>query len=154
MAWRRLLAALAVVLAVIGASVLVVDYGIELMVVQPALLAGEVDGLSLWSPYDPHGVFIALENLGYAAFGAAFVLLGAALAGRSGAVLRAVRATFTAGGTLILVALVALAGVYRAGLDYRFEVAGLSLAWLVLVVTGTLLAVMFAAERPSPRALP
>ena len=77
---RRLPAAIGTGAAVIGATALVLDYAVQLMVMQPALQAGETDGLSPWSQYDPHGMFIALENLGYALFGAAFVLLGTALA--------------------------------------------------------------------------
>lgn len=143
---RRLPAAIGAGAAVIGATVLVLDYAVQLMVLQPALLVGEADGLSLWSQYDPHGVFIALENLGYALFGVAFVLLGAGLTGLTGAVVRAVRAAFVAGGVLILAALAVLAAAYREGLDVRFEVAGLSLSWLVLVVAGALLTRMFAGS--------
>jgi hypothetical protein len=37
------------------------DYFIQLTVVQPSVLQGKVDGLLLWSQYNPHGIFIALE---------------------------------------------------------------------------------------------
>jgi hypothetical protein len=139
-----------------GATALVLDYAVQLMVMQPALQAGETDGLSPWSQYDPHGMFIALENLGYALFGAAFVLLGTALATLPGAAATAIRATLVGGGALILAALVVLAAVYGARLDVRFEVAGLALSWLVLTVAGALLTRVFAtaaAERPRPVAV-
>ena len=153
---RRLPAAIGTGAAVIGATALVLDYAVQLMVMQPALQAGETDGLSPWSQYDPHGMFIALENLGYALFGAAFVLLGTALATLRGAAAKAVRATLVGGGALILAALVVLAAVYGARLDVRFEVAGLALSWLVLTVAGALLTRVFAtaaAERPRPVAV-
>jgi hypothetical protein len=150
---RRLSAALGTGAAVIGATVLALDYAVQLMVMQPALQAGETDGLSPWSQYDPHGIFIALENLGYALFGAAFVLLGVALTALPGAVSKGARATLVLGGTLILATLLGLAAWYGAGLDVRFEVAGLTMSWLVITVAGALLARTsgrVTAGRPRP----
>ena len=140
---RRLSAAVAVCFAVIGAAVLVVDYGIQLTVLQPALLAGQTEGMSALTMYDPRGVFIALENVGYAVFGVAFVFLGGALAGGSSRLERAVRWVFTVGGALILAALVLSAAIYRADLYYWFELMSLSITWLVLIGSGTLLTMVF-----------
>ena len=144
---RRLSAAVAVCFAVIGAAVLVVDYGIQLTVLQPAVLSGETEGLSAWTMYNPRGVFIALENVGYAVFGVAFVFLGGALAGASSRRERAVHWVFIVGGVLILAALVLSAAIYRADLDYWFELMSLSITWLVLIVSGTLLTVVFGRGR-------
>ena len=144
---RRLSAAVAVCFAVIGAAVLVVDYGTQLTVLQPAVLSGQTEGLSALTMYNPRGVFIALENVGYAVFGVAFVFLGGALAGGSSRLERAVRWVFIVGGVLILVALVLSAAIYRADLDYWFELMSLSITWLVLIVSGTLLTVVFGRGR-------
>ena len=152
---QRLSATIAVCFAVIGATVLVTDYGTQLTVLQPALLTGETEGLSASTMYNPHGVFIALENVGYAVIGVAFVFLGGALAGGSSRLERAVRWVFTVGGVLILATLVLFAAIYRAELDYRFEVMSLSITWLVLIVSGTLLTIVFgralkvATQRPA-----
>ena len=144
---RRLSAAVAVCFAVIGAAVLVVDYGIQLTVLQPAVLSGQTEGLSALTMYDPRGVFIALENVGYAVFGVAFVFLGGALAGASSRRERAVHWVFIVGGVLILAALVLSAAIYRADLDYWFELMSLSITWLVLIASGTLLTVVFGRGR-------
>ena len=93
---------------------------------------------------NPRGVFIALENVGYAVFGVAFVFLGGALAGGSSRLERAVRWVFIVGGALILAALVLSAAIYRADLYYWFELMSLSITWLVLIVSGSLLTVVFA----------
>ena len=77
---HRLAATIAACFSAIGAALIVVDYGIQLTFVQPALLAGEAQGLSAFTQYDPHGMFIALENVGYALLGVAFGFLGVALA--------------------------------------------------------------------------
>jgi hypothetical protein len=125
-------------LATVAATLLVADYGIQLTVMQPSLLRGETEGLSPLSQYNPHGVFIALENLGYLLTGLVFLCAAASSAGTD-RLRRAVRWIFLGGGTLIVAALVVLAVAYRADLEYRFEVTGLAISWLVLIVNGTLL---------------
>jgi hypothetical protein len=126
------------ILAAIGAGVLVSDYALQLTVVQPSLLKGETDGLALLSQYNPHGVFIGVENVGYLLFGLAFLGAAAAMEVPS-RLLRAARAVFMVGGAVTVVALVGYAAAYGADLDYRFEVAGIGVDWLVLFVTGILL---------------
>lgn len=142
-----LAARMSVVLAAIAAGALVTDYGIQLAVIQPALIKGETDGIGLLSQYNPHGVFIALENVGYLLLGLAFAAAGVAAAARSRGE-RAVRGMFGFGGALIVVALLGYALTYRADLEYRFEVAGIAVDWLVLIITGVLLGAG-ARRRPS-----
>jgi hypothetical protein len=71
----------AVTFTVLGAGMLVAGYGLQLFVAQPSFLAGETAGLELLSQYNPHGLFIGLENLGYAAQAVGFVFLAATLPG-------------------------------------------------------------------------
>ena len=153
---RRLPAAIAVCFAVIGGTALVIDYGIQLTVLQPALLSGQgqTEGMSALTQYNPHGVLIALENVGYAVLGIAFLILGAALTAGTSRLERAVRWVFIVGGVLILAALVLYATIYRADLDCRFEVMSMFITWLVLIVSSTMLTVVFgralkvATQRP------
>ena len=70
-------------LAVASMAVIAIDYFIQLRVVQPSLLNGESEGLAIMSQYNPHGVFIALEELGFLLAGLAFCFLALAL-GRTG----------------------------------------------------------------------
>ncbi len=146
---RPVPAVAALAFAVLGAGLLVADYGLQLVVVQPSLLAGESQGLTLLSQYNPHGLFIGLENLGYAAVAVAFVFLGALLGGFD-RLLDVARWVFVAGGVGTWVALVGLAAGYRADLEYRFELAGISLSWLVLASAGALLAVAFRRAGTMP----
>lgn len=53
-----------VALAGIATTQIAVDHFIHLTVIRASVLPGEVDALSLWSQYNPHGVFTALEALG------------------------------------------------------------------------------------------
>jgi hypothetical protein len=62
-----------------AAMVLTADYFIQLRVVQPAVLKDELDGLAPLTQYNPHGVFIALEEAGYLLMAVAFLFAGLAL---------------------------------------------------------------------------
>jgi hypothetical protein len=137
---------IALAFAIVAATVLLADYVIQLTVLQPGLLKGESAGLALLSEYNPHGVFIAMEDLGYLSMGIAFLWVGLAFAGRS-LLDRGLRWLFVGGGVAAVAALIGLALGYGADLEYRFEVAGLGIDWLVLILGGVLLAVWFRPIR-------
>jgi hypothetical protein len=54
-----------IVFAIISCTFLVGDYFIQISVKQPSLLKGETDGISLLTQYNPHGIFIVLEEVSY-----------------------------------------------------------------------------------------
>src|SRR5579864_1658672 len=143
---RQHLRLIGLAFAIVAATVLLADYLIQLTVVQPSLLKGETAALSLLSEYNPHGVFIALENLGYLAMGVAFLWIGLTFTGRS-LLDRGLRWLLIGGGVAAVVTLIGLALGYGADLEYRFEVAGLGIDWLVLIVVGALLSVRFRPVR-------
>ena len=132
----------AVVLSTMAVTVLLADYVIQLAVLQPSLLRGETTALSMLSQYNPHGVFIALENLGYLLLG--FALLAVAgVFSRATRLERGLRWLFGAGGAVTVAALPALAVAYRADLEYRYEVAAIAFTWITMVVGGLLLSRWF-----------
>ena len=135
---RRVFTATGVAFATIAATVLVLDYAIQLMVMQPSLLAGEAEGLSAFSQYNPHGVFIAMENVGYVAMAVAFVFLAPAFVDRT-RLDRALSWLLTVSGVLTVLLLVVMAVGLGSDLEYRFEVAAISLTWITLTVAAGLL---------------
>jgi len=148
---RKVFSLVGLCFASISAALLSVDYFIQLAVLQPSLLMGEAQALSLFTQYNPHGVFIALEDLGYLLMGVALLFVSAALVGRSG-VERAVRWLFIICAVATIASLIGLSLAYGRDLEYRYEVTSLSINWLVLIVSGILLAILFrraAREEPS-----
>jgi hypothetical protein len=137
---RRLPAMIAAAFALLAVATLVVDYAIELAVVQPSLLAGESDGVALVSQYNPHGVFIALENVGYVALAVAFVFLSRVVTERGWLIL-ALRWLLLVAGALTLVALVVMSWWFGMDLGYRFEVVAISITWIAVIASSALLAV-------------
>jgi hypothetical protein len=145
---RALLSRIGVAFTIMGAVVLVVDYAIQLTFIQPAVLIGEIEGLSPWSQYNPRGIFIALENVGYLLFNLAFLFIGIAMLRMPTRLWRAAGLIFTLGGALTVALLVFYASFYRVRLDYRFEVTAIFITWLVLIVAPVLLSIAFRRNRP------
>jgi hypothetical protein len=125
--------------AVVYAAVITTDYFVQLAVLQSSLLSGETAGLSLFTQYNPHGIFIALECLGYLMMSVALLFAGAVFAG--GRLERAIRWLFVTGFVLAVGFLVGL-----SLLKYEivaFEVTILTINWIVLIISGALLSVVF-----------
>ena len=62
---RKIYSLLGLGVAVIAAAVLLIDYYIQVTVMQPSLEKGQLDGWAMLTQYNPNGVFIALEEIGY-----------------------------------------------------------------------------------------
>jgi hypothetical protein len=138
-------ARIALHLATAAAVLLMVDYYVQFTTVQASLVRGETGGgLSLLSQYNPHGVFIALEDLGYATMLTALAVAALALPRTTGPerVLRRLLATAGTGGALPLPVLLAVLG---RDLDYTYEVLAITVAWTTLLVAGVLAATIFRA---------
>jgi hypothetical protein len=128
--------------AIIAAAVICTDYVIQLAVVQPSLLKGETEGLSLFSQYNPHGIFIALEDVGYVMMSVAFLFVGAVFVGGT-RLERAIRWLFSISSLGAIGALIVLSLLYGPNLEYRFEVTVLTINWTMLIVSGALLSVWY-----------
>ena len=68
---RRVFSLVGLSFALIAATAAMTDYAIQLAVLQPSLLMGQLDGLSPFSMYNPHGIVIALADLAYLLKGSA-----------------------------------------------------------------------------------
>lgn len=142
---RQVFSLSALCFAVMAATVISADYFIQLETLQPAILRGETEGVALISQYNPHGVFIALEDLGYLLAAVAFLLLGSAVAGQ-GKLGKALCWVLVLGGGLTIAARIGMGLVYGFGLEYRFEVTAIGLVWSTLIAGGVLAALWFRRQ--------
>ena len=151
---KKAFSQIALSFAVISATAHAINYFIQLAVVQPSLLKGEAEGLALFSQYNPHGIFIALEDVGYLMMGVAFLFI-AAVFGRRERLERAIRFLFITSSVLAIGSLILLALLYGSDLEYRYEVVAILIDWIALIVSGILLSVFFKrAERRGTSRLP
>jgi len=142
---------LALAFAVMAATLLTADYFIQLRVIQPAVLKGEFDGLAALTQYNPHGVFIALEDAGYLLMAVSFLFAGLGLSPQD-TPSRAARWVFASGFIGVMFLLVGLSMAYHLDVEYRFEVAAITVDWTVLIVAAALLAVAY--RRSSGHGIP
>jgi len=146
---RKVFGTIGLSLAAASFTTITIDYFIQLRTVQPALLRGELDGLAILSQYNPHGVFIALEELGFLVMGLSFAFLALALG--VSRLERITRWVFLVSTALIIAAFAGMSLYFGFTLEYRFEVTVISLAWFTLMVSGILLALAFrGAARSRP----
>lgn len=139
---KQLFSQIAVSFATIAVAALAVDYAIQLTVMQPSLLKGEVAGLSLFSQYNPHGIFIVLEDIGYLLMGVSFLFL-VPVFDRSSALVRAIRLLLLVCGLLAVGSFFLLVLLYGYDLEYRYEVAAIVIDWIALIIGGVLLTFFF-----------
>ncbi len=141
---RKIYSRIALSFALVYAVVILTDYFVQLAVVVPSLQAGETDGLSLFTQYNPHGLFISLESLGYFAMSAAFLFAAPVFGG--GRAERAIRGLLVLG---FVFAVAAFVGLGLVGHDLvAFEVMVLTINWSVLIASGVLLSVLFRRRAP------
>lgn len=128
-----------------SSTILIFDYFVQISVVQPSLLLGETDGIALITMFNEHGIFIALEDIGYLLMAAA---MGAAALVFTGLTLseKVVRWTFLSAPVLCVSALVYVSFRYGIQRGYVFEVIAISIDWTALIVGSIALAVTFNAQ--------
>jgi hypothetical protein len=106
----------------------------------------ELDGLALLTQYNPRGLFIVFEDLGYLMLAVAFLFAGAAMPRsiRPGASLRW---TLTGAFLLAVASLLGLGWRYGTEMGLPFELAIISIDWIALAVVGILLSLFFRCLR-------
>ena len=134
---KKIYGHIGLVFALISATILIADYFLQLSVIQPSLLNGETDGIAMLTQYNPHGIFIALEDLGYLLMSFSFLFIALVFSGSR--LEKSIRMVFMSGFVLTILSLVIISFMYGIHREYRFEVISISINWLVLIVSGILL---------------
>jgi hypothetical protein len=131
--------------ALIAAVVLVSDYFIQFSVIPMSLMTNETEGLAMLIQYNPHGIFIALEELGYLIMSLSFLFIAPVFVSKK-RIAVAVRWIFVIGFVLVVASLTMIS--FNYGLDRldRFEVVVITVNWLVLIVNGVLLGILFRKQ--------
>ncbi len=131
--------------AMIAAVILVGDYFIQFSVIPMSLKNSETEGLAMLIQYNPHGVFLALEEVGYLIMSLSFLFMAPVFANRN-RLESWVRWIFVIAFVLAIVALIVISITYGLDRQDRFEVAVLSIDWLVLIINGILLSIVFRRQ--------
>lgn len=142
---RKAFSQIALSFAIVSAVILLIDYYVQFSVVPLSLMNDETEGLPLLIQYNPHGIFIALEELGYIMMSLSFVLIVPVFKGKD-RLSAAIRWVFVIGFVLNIIALVVITLTYGLERLDRFEVVIISVNWLTLIINGGLIATLFRRQ--------
>jgi hypothetical protein len=128
--------------AIITTMILFIDYFIQVSVIQPSILAGETDGISILSQFNLHGIFIVLEEIGFLFIILSLFALVPVFSDKNSNQ-KAIKWTSIIGFALTIISFILISLMYGIKREYRFEVAVISITWLELIVLGFLFARYF-----------
>jgi len=139
---RKLFSLTSLAFSLISTLILIVDYFVQVSFIQPSLLAGETDGIAMLSQYNPHGLFIILEEMGFITMNISLFFLLPVFSGsrRSG---KCFRHTISIGFALMIISFIAITAFYGINREYRFEVMVISITWIELIITGIISSLFF-----------
>jgi hypothetical protein len=139
---KKVLSFISVAFALISTTVLLVDYFIQFAVVPISMIKGETEGIALLTQYNGHGLFIALEELGYIMMSITLFFL-APIFSNSNRLEKSIRWILILQFILNILSFVLYTYKYGIDRNYRFEVASISINWLSLITAGFLISVFF-----------
>ena len=128
--------------ALFSTATFVIDYFVQVSVIQPSLLLGETDGVAMLSQFNGHGIFIVLEEIGFFMMSLSMLFIAPVFAGRT-KVEQAIRLLFISCFVLTVLSFALYSAFYGIFREYRFEVAAITINWLTLIASGILLSIVF-----------
>ncbi len=139
---RKIYSQMSLALAGIAVMILFSTYFVQVSVVQPSLLNNETEGIALITQFNPHGIFIAMEEAGYMLMNLSFLFLVPVFGGK-GKLLISIRVIFIAFFVLALISFFLVSVKYGVMREYIYEVIIISIVYLELIIAPILLAALF-----------
>jgi hypothetical protein len=139
---RKIYSQLGLIFAIISAGILITNYFIQVTVIQPSIENGETVGIALLTQYNPHGIFIALEEIGLIVMSLSFLFMGPVFSKRN-RLERAIRSVFIISFGLTVISFIAISMKHGIHREYFFECAEITINWFVLIVNGILLGILY-----------
>ncbi len=127
---------------IISSVVLLSCYFIQFSVIPASLMNGETEGITLLTQYNPHGVFVALEELGYLMMSFSFLFIAPVFTSNN-RIEYSIRWIFIIAFIMTIIAFALVTIKYGIVRKDRFEVMVISIDWLVLMTNGILTSIVF-----------
>lgn len=147
---KRLFSAVGMAFSLISATVLLIAYYTQFSVVPASIMHGETEGIALITQYNERGVFIAMEELGYITMSIALLFLSLTFSSKP-ALSSVIR-------VMLILAFPLTAGAFifysvKSGIhrSYMFEVAAITINWLLLIPAGFLIFIYFRRQEKALR---
>ena len=134
---RKIFSQIALNFALLSTLTLVLNYVLQILVIQPSLSNGEEVGIALLTQYNVHGVFIAMEVIGYIFMAISFAFLVPTL-DKTTKEERWIRIILMISVILSFISFVLLYSFYGLETGDKFEVVIIVITWSVLIIIGLL----------------
>lgn len=131
---------ISIAFALITTTVLLIAYFTQFSVVPISMMKGESEGIALITQYNGHGLFIALEELGYITMSIAFLFLYPVFS-RKNNLEKSIRLILILQFAIMILSFLFYAVKFGVDREYRFEVAVITIDWLVTITIGILIAI-------------
>jgi len=135
---KKLYTFLSISFTLISSTVLLIAYFTQFSVVPISVMKGETEGIALITQYNEHGLFIAMEELGYITMSIALFFLAFAFS-KSTRDERVIRIILISQLLLNISAFVYYSFKFGIERSYLFEVATISINWLVIIIVGIMI---------------
>jgi len=142
---RKIFSFISVAFALISTTILLADYILQFSVVPISVMQGQTEGIALLTQYNGHGIFIVLEELGFTMMSIAFIFLSPVFSMKS-RLEKAIRWTLLMPFVVSIFAFIFYSIQFGLDRDYRYEVAAITINWLVTILAGIFIGVFFKRE--------
>jgi hypothetical protein len=139
---KQIFSFIGVAFALISTTVLLADYFIQFAVVPISIMKGETEGIALITQYNGHGIFIALEELGYITMSIAMFFLAPVFPSNN-RLNKSIRWILYLPLFLNILGFVLYSIKFGIDRNYRFEVATITVDWLFLISACILISIYF-----------
>lgn len=139
---NKLYTFLSISFTIISSTVLLIAYFTQFSVVPISVMKGETDCIALITQYNEHGLFIAMEELGYITMSIALFFLAFAFS-KNTRIERVIRVILISQLFLTIFAFVFYSIQFGIERSYLFEVATISINWLTLIFIGVMVGVHY-----------
>ena len=126
--------------ALISTIVLLIAYFTQFSVIPISMMKGETEGIALITQYNGHGLFVALEELGYITMSISFLFLAFAFSQRN-RLEKAIRIILFVQFILTIISFIFYSIKFGIDREYRFEVSTITINWLVIIIVGILISI-------------
>lgn len=143
---KKIFGQIALSFAGIASLILILNYFIQLTVIQSSLLNGETEAIPLWTQYNSNGLFIAMEEIAYIMMSFSF-LFAAFIFGKTYKTENILRIILIIAFSLSIAALILIAVKYGHHKGYMYEIIVISVNWLTFILIGFLAMKLFNRKK-------
>ena len=139
---RKSLSMIGLIFAMFSVGVLITNYFVQFSVVPVSLLKEQTEGITLLTQYNPYGLFIVLEELGYLLMCVSFFFISIVFSDET-KLGTAIKRIFSGASVLGILAFIVMSIWLGHNKRDAFEVVVIVIAWFTLIINGVLMSKWF-----------